>query len=89
MTLMTLSTKQKRKPLPMPCNYSNNKDFIRTNVMADYLDKMSTDIYHISQIEEDETEAWIQLAIIIVILIYMFMSGNKDDDKDPPPPLID
>jgi len=60
---------------------------MRTNVMADYLDKMSTDIYHISQIEEDETEALIQLAVIILILVYMFFcggGGNKDSDKDTP-----
>jgi len=76
---------KKTKSLQKPITRRRvSKDFIRTNVMADYLDKMSTDIYHISQIEEDETEAWIQLAIIIIILIYMFVSGNKDSDKDTP-----
>jgi len=57
-----------------------NRDYIRTNVMADYLDKMSTNVYHYSDIEEDETEAWIQLAVIIGILIYMFICpGDKDE----------
>ncbi len=52
--------------------------------MADYLDKMSTDIHHITCTEEDETEAWIQLAVIIGILVYMFICprDTKDDSED-------
>jgi hypothetical protein len=47
--------------------------YLKTNVMADYLDKMSTDVNYITYIEENEEECHIQVFIIIVLLIYMFI----------------
>ena len=61
-------------------------DYLRTNMMADYLDKMSTDINYITYLDDDDTdnsESYIQLIIIIAILLYMFWSSsNKNKDKD-------
>lgn len=48
-------------------------DFLRTNLLADYLDKLSTDVNYISYIEEeDDHQSYIQLFIVIAIFIFMF-----------------
>ena len=50
-------------------------DYLRTNVMADYLDKLSTDVNYITYIEEtDEDVCYLQVIIVIGIIIYMFFS---------------
>ena len=48
--------------------------FMRTNMMADYLDKMSTDINYITYLDDEENDscAYFQLLLIICLLIYMF-----------------
>ena len=58
-----------------------NNDFLRTNMMADYLDKMSTDINYITYVEENEEQSYLQLLIIICILVYMFLDSRKDDQS--------
>lgn len=48
-------------------------DFLRTNMLADYLDKMSTDVNYITYIEEeDDHHSYIQLLIVIAIFVFMF-----------------
>lgn len=50
-----------------------DSDFLRTNMLADYLDKMSTDVNYIAYIEEEEDyQSYFQLFIVIAIFIYMF-----------------
>jgi hypothetical protein len=63
----------------------NNSDFLRTNVMADYLDKMSTDINYITYTEdlvEDDGLQYFQMCIIIGIIIYMFLCGGPPATSD-------
>lgn len=63
------------------CNTKTNRpiktncdaDFLRTNMLADYLDKMSTDVNYITYIEEeDDHQSYIQLLVVIAIIIFMF-----------------
>lgn len=50
-------------------------DFLRTNMLADYLDKMSTDVNYITYIEEEDD--YLQLLIVIGIFIYMFYAPKE------------
>lgn len=65
-----------------PTKYDNNT-FVRTNVLADYLDKF-TNINMVSISENDDSEhqckymAQINCLIIIFVLAYMFF--DKTDD---------
>ncbi len=54
-----------------------DRDFLRTNMMADYIDKMSTDINYITYVEENEEESYLQLIIIIGLLLYMFLDKDR------------
>lgn len=58
-----------------------DNDYIRTNVMADYLDKLSTDVNYISHVEdelEDNQWQYIQACIVLGILVYMFLTNWSD-----------
>lgn len=61
--------------------HCNNADFMRTNMMADYLDKLSTDINYITYLEQEDTDdnlmSYLHLLIIIFLLCYMFISKPK------------
>ena len=55
-------------------------DYLRTNVMADYLDKLSTDVNCITYTEEaDDDMCYIQVVVVVGILMYMFMSENTKE----------
>lgn len=62
---------------------SYDSDFLRTNVMADYLDKLSTDANYIAYTEdlEENPMQYIQACVVIWILVYMYFA-NWGDKRD-------
>lgn len=57
-------------------NRCYGSDYFRTNMMADYLDKLSTDINYITYMEEEDCDssmAYLNMIIVIVLLLYMFL----------------
>ena len=59
-------------------NQKNNIAFCRTNMLSDYIEKLSTDINMISYCEESHSDgckyiAMVNACIIIGIMLYMFL----------------
>jgi hypothetical protein len=73
-----LNTNCRNKSFAVQCSY-DDKDFLRTNILADYLSQYSTDINCITYIEdvEDEGIHILHTCIIIGILIYMFWDNSN------------
>lgn len=60
------------------CSYG--ADYLRTNMMADYLDKLSTDINYITYFEDEDSDtsmAYWNAVIVILILMFMFINRPK------------
>lgn len=56
------------------CTYGS--DYLRTNMMADYLDKFSTDINYITYFEDEDCDssiAYWNTLIVLLILAFMFV----------------
>lgn len=68
-------------PFSTPTYCSN---LMRTNVIADYLDKLYTDVnmaYYIDQkhdVDDDSSMDMVYLVVIIALIVYMLFSGPGD-----------
>lgn len=66
----------------------DERTFMRTNVLADYIDKLTNDINMVALTESDDDEfqckhiAMMNCVIIIGILIFMFIDMNTGGNKD-------
>lgn len=67
--------------------YDDNA-FVRTNVLADYIDKLTNDINMVTLGDDGENEhqckyiAMVHCLIIIAILVFMFLDKNNDKPDD-------
>lgn len=67
------------------CNkIDNNVAFVRTNVIGDFIEKYTSDINMLSQIEDEEYSceyvALFNTILIIGLLIFMFYDNSKKND---------
>ena len=62
---------------------ANNHIQCRTNVLADYIEKLTSDVHYVNLIESQPDEyackhiAMVHCILILVILVYMFIDGNS------------
>ncbi len=63
-----------------------NQHYCRTNVLSDYIEKLTNDVHYVNLLESQPDEysckhiATIHCVLIICILIFMFVDGNTKKD---------
>jgi hypothetical protein len=83
--VLTPTTVHKCAQKPCGPKYDENA-FVRTNVLADYIEKLTNDINMVSLGESDDSEyhckyiACIHCILIIAIMVFMFFDNNKPED---------